>query len=236
VCTYQAAPLSTRIISSWRHQHSRIPKAPSKAPVAPEEKRSPVLWIPRGCIPHAVPRRRRSDHGALRGPNGQAASTPSSALYSMLQEPAAGNLSNFSGTGLAPGVYLRCVAGIQHPVFRIELLDSGTSVPYRVDATSSLLRLRASKESIEICIPESDQVRFRGNGVSLGLVAVGSALAISNEAEHWEINSESPIEKYMLLGNARPTANGCPVERHFQSPCCGDFFAQSEGPHRIRRN
>lgn len=116
----------------------------------------------------------------------------------VFSELTADNLSNFSGTGLAPGVYLRSVAGIQHPVFRIELLDSGTSVPYQVDATPSLLRLRASKGSIEICIAEPDQVRFRGNGVSLRLVAVGSALAIPNEAGHWEINSESPIEKYML--------------------------------------
>jgi putative isomerase len=100
--------------------------------------------------------------------------------------------------GLQPGVYLRSVHGDQHPAFRIELLAGDVSVPFHAEASPSLLHLQADAGSIDICISESDQVRFRGHGVSLRLIAQEGALAVPNYSRHWEVNSERIVEKYML--------------------------------------
>jgi putative isomerase len=110
------------------------------------------------------------------------------------------NLASFHATGLPAGVYLRSVYGDQrtHPVFRLELLDAGNPVPFVVEATPTRLRLKATKGVIEICIAASDRVKFRGQGVSLRLTAQDGALAVPNHANHWEINSERVMEKYML--------------------------------------
>ena len=110
------------------------------------------------------------------------------------------NLASFHATGLATGVYLRSVYGDQrtHPVFRLELLDADKPVPFVVEAGPSLLRLKAAKGIVEFCIAASDRVKFRGHGVSLRLIAQAGALAVPTEANHWEINSERVMEKYML--------------------------------------
>jgi putative isomerase len=110
------------------------------------------------------------------------------------------NLASFHGTGLPTGVYLRSVNGDQrsHPVFRLELLDADTPVPFLVEASPFLLRLKGEKGIIEICISASDRVKFRGHGVSLRLIAQDGALAVKNYANHWEVNSERAMEKYML--------------------------------------
>jgi putative isomerase len=111
-----------------------------------------------------------------------------------------GNLASFHATGLPTGVYLRSVYGDQrtHPAFRVELLDADKPVPFVVEAGPSLLRLKAAKGIVEFCIAASDQVKFRGHGVSLRLIAQDGALAVPNYANHWEVNSEHVIEKYML--------------------------------------
>jgi putative isomerase len=110
------------------------------------------------------------------------------------------NLASFHATGLLPGVYLRSVYGDQrtHPVFRLELLDADKPVRFVVEASPSLLRLKAAKGFVEFCIAASDRVKFHGHGVSLRLIAQAGALAVPNYANHWEINSERVMEKYML--------------------------------------
>lgn len=110
------------------------------------------------------------------------------------------NLVSFHATGLPTGVYLRSVDGDQrtHPVFRVELLDADKPVPFVVEAGPSLLRLKAAQGIIEVCIADSNRVKFRGHGVSLRLVAQDGALAVPNFANHWEVNSERVMEKYML--------------------------------------
>jgi hypothetical protein len=96
------------------------------------------------------------------------------------------NLAGFHATGLPTGVYLRSVYGDQrtHPVFRLELLDAGRPVQFVVEASPSLLRLKASVGFIEICISNSDRVKFRGHGVSFRLIAQDGALAVPNHANH----------------------------------------------------
>jgi putative isomerase len=121
----------------------------------------------------------------------------SSVAFSQFTEE---NLAAFHATGLPTGVYLRSVYGDQrtHPVFRLELLDADKPVPFVVEAGPSLLRLKAAKGIVEFCIAASDRVRFRGRGVSLRLTAQAGALAVPSSANHWEINSERVMEKYML--------------------------------------
>jgi putative isomerase len=110
------------------------------------------------------------------------------------------NLASFHATGLPIGVYLRSINGDQrtHPVFRVELLDADTSVPFVVEASPLLLRLKTATGIIEFCMAGSDRVKFRGHGVSLRLVAQDGALAVPTYANHWEVNSERVMEKYML--------------------------------------
>jgi putative isomerase len=114
------------------------------------------------------------------------------------------NLAGFHAVGLPTGVYMRSVNGDQrtHPVFRVELLDAGTPVPFVVEASPSLLRLKAAMGFIEICIADSDRVMFRGHGISLRLIAQDGALAVPNYANHWEVNSERVMEKYMLWASS----------------------------------
>jgi len=124
--------------------------------------------------------------------------------YLAFSEFTQSNLAGFHATGLPTGVYLRSTNGDQrtHPVFRVELLDADTSVPFVVEASPFLLRLKAATGIIEICISASDRVKFRGHGVSLRLVAQDGALAVKNHANRWEINSERVMEKYMLWATA----------------------------------
>src|ERR1700693_1372738 len=101
------------------------------------------------------------------------------------------NLASFHATGLPTGVYLRSVNGDQrtHPVFRLELLDADTPVPFIVEASPFLLRLTAATGIIEICISDSDRVKFRGRGVSLRLRSQDGALAGANSSHPWEVTS-----------------------------------------------
>src|ERR1700691_348564 len=124
--------------------------------------------------------------------------------YLAFSEFTQSNLAGFHATGLPTGVYLRSMNGDQrtHPVFRVELLDADTSVPFVVEASPFLLRLKAATGIIDICMSGSDRVIFRGHGVSLRLVAQDGALAVPHNANHWEVNSERVMEKYMLSATA----------------------------------
>ncbi len=118
--------------------------------------------------------------------------------YLVLSRVTRENSARFEAAGATPGLYLRNVHGNQHRVFRIELLDGDTSIQFRIEASPSVLRLRSAKGTVEICIAQSDQLRFRGDGVGVRLIAEPGALAIPNGNGDWEINSLRPIEKYML--------------------------------------
>ncbi|MGA7859446.1 MAG: hypothetical protein WCA11_16045, partial [Terracidiphilus sp.] len=106
-------------------------------------------------------------------------------------------LPNEPHSAVTPGIYLRSMHGAQHPVFRIELLAAGAPVPFKVDAGPTLLHLQAEAGSVDICMPGEDQVRLRGEGVSLRLIAEGDPLAVPYGKDHWEINTP-PTEKFML--------------------------------------
>jgi len=97
----------------------------------------------------------------------------------------------------APGLYLRSMRGGGHNVFRLELLATGSPVPFEIHTSPTSLHLQAQAGSVDLCMPVSDQVRVRGEGVSLRLTAVTKTLAILNANHHWEINTP-PSEKFMI--------------------------------------
>jgi len=102
-----------------------------------------------------------------------------------------------------PGLYLRNMHGSnsdsEHPVFRVELLAGDSPMPFDITATPTLLHLKSAAGNVDICFPEADQVRFRGQGVSLRLVPVGPEVVVSNGNGHWKMHAQhGSEEKYML--------------------------------------
>jgi hypothetical protein len=98
---------------------------------------------------------------------------------------------------VSPGVYLRNMHGGAHDVFRLELLVAGSPVLFKIDASPTVLHLQAETGSVDICMPKDDQVRLRGEGVSLRLIAESNTLAVPYGNDRWEINTY-PHEKYMI--------------------------------------
>jgi Mannosylglycerate hydrolase MGH1-like glycoside hydrolase domain len=114
---------------------------------------------------------------------------------------------------LPPGLYLRSMRDGDHAVFRLELLAAGAPVPFQIHSSPILLRLEAQAGSVEICIPQDDRIRLRGQGVSLRLTAVTRTVAVPNANSHWEINTP-PSEKYMLWPIAGTLSVDAPWNGH----------------------
>ena len=108
--------------------------------------------------------------------------------------------------GRAEGLYLRSVHGNPpHPetlneVFRLEVLVDGQPVPFEEAASPAVLRLIAGPGSIELCMPEPDLVRVRGEGVGLRLSMPTGMLdnAICRYGNRWQITHHGLQVQYML--------------------------------------
>lgn len=96
------------------------------------------------------------------------------------------------------GLYLRSMRHGQRRIFLVELLADGLPVPFQANASPTLLHLQSEAGSADICLPREDQMRLRGEGVSLRLTAENGALAIPNGGHQWEINSP-PNGRFRLL-------------------------------------
>lgn len=81
----------------------------------------------------------------------------------------------FRLTNVSPGLYLRTLHGdaMSKEIIRIELISDESSIPFEAKASPEKLRLESEKGYIEICIPKSKVVRFRGKGVGLRLSSSG---------------------------------------------------------------
>ena len=80
--------------------------------------------------------------------------------------------SHLAATAEHPeGLYLRTLHGFvsQRELFRVELMQSGKSVPFSEVGSPTLLRLEADGGSAEIAFGESHLIRVRGRGVELRL-------------------------------------------------------------------
>lgn len=103
-----------------------------------------------------------------------------------------------------PGLYLRNLhdgvgANGVHPVFRIDLLKNGSRVAFDVEATPTLLRLKAPSGDAKIYFDAADRIRFRTHGLSLRLTPVDPEVTVPKENSHWEIFREGDAtEKYTI--------------------------------------
>jgi hypothetical protein len=116
-------------------------------------------------------------------------------------------LSHLTGvTGYPEGLYLRTVHGSASrlELFRVELIQSGKSVPFREVASPTLLRLEAAEGWAEIAFSDPYLIRVRGRGVELRLTVPEGIReeAFAVKKELWEVNCKAQDVKVMLAGLA----------------------------------
>lgn len=84
---------------------------------------------------------------------------------------------SFAGSIPEEGLYFRTVRdrGFDQQLFRVELpSDTESSKNFNICATPCLMRLSNSLGDVEVCMPDTHSVRFRGKGTSLRLVSLVS--------------------------------------------------------------
>jgi glycogen debranching enzyme len=117
-------------------------------------------------------------------------------------------------TGHPEGLYLRTVHGFvaQPEFFRIELIQSGKSVPFREVASPTLLRLEAAEGWAEISFSDPHLIRVRGRGVELHLSGLipHRAYAFVVGKNDWEVNCNAQNLKFRLVGLAGTLAMDAP--------------------------
>jgi hypothetical protein len=126
--------------------------------------------------------------------------------FSMLTDMSPhGTMSGLYAPNGVPGLYLRNLHGgsgvsdTVHPVFQVELLRDSTSLAFEVNASPTLLRLKAATGEAELYFDAADRIRIRTQGVSLRLTPVGKEVTVPKSDSHWEMFRQSgPAEKYAL--------------------------------------
>jgi putative isomerase len=126
--------------------------------------------------------------------------------FSMLTDMSSqGTMSGLYAPNGVPGLYLRNLHGgsgvsdTVHPVFHVELLKDSTSLAFEVNASPTLLRLKAATGNAELYFDAADRIRIRTQGVSLRLTPVGKEVTVPKSDSHWEMFRQSgPAEKYVL--------------------------------------
>ncbi|WP_119066367.1 amylo-alpha-1,6-glucosidase [Aggregatilinea lenta] len=110
--------------------------------------------------------------------------------------------------GVEDGLYLRSVhGGVAHQVlFRLEVIDDGTPIPFVEQASPTLLRLAAAQGDIEICMPEQGMIRIRGSKVGLRLSRhplptregwVYDTVTRNSDCR-WSVNVRAALRQYMV--------------------------------------
>ncbi|GAB1532149.1 MULTISPECIES: amylo-alpha-1,6-glucosidase [Brevibacillus] len=102
-------------------------------------------------------------------------------------------LSRLGNAKRKEGLYLRNIRGGDNhdgAIFRIEMVADGVAVPFKTEATPTLLRLYGDKGEVKLCMSEPQLVQIRGQGVGLRLELESTAAdyAIQAGAGCWEIN------------------------------------------------
>ncbi len=99
-------------------------------------------------------------------------------------------------------VYIRTVRGDASTgkIFRIELTYDGDVIPYEIEATPTILKLKSLNGFIEICIGEADLIYVKGQGVGIRLIMEPGNYdnTIPYGGERWMVNCVSQGIKLML--------------------------------------
>lgn len=137
------------------------------------------------------------------------------------------------------GMYLRSVhGGIAHQIlFRLEVLDGSTSVPFVEEASPARLRLVTPNGSVEICIPEPRVIRIRGNKVGLRLsrrplpTREGWVYDTVTEvgARRYSVNIRAALRQYMLTSLQGEMIVDAPWADLFSSKIQFDFKPGGDG-------
>lgn len=98
-------------------------------------------------------------------------------------------------------LYIRTVRGSTSKIFRIELTYDGNDVPYEIEATPTILKLKAANGFVEICIAETDLIYVRGQGVGVRFRMEPGDYdnAIPYGEKNWMVNCVSQGIKLMLI-------------------------------------
>jgi hypothetical protein len=112
-------------------------------------------------------------------------------------------LSHIAATAQLPeGLYLRTfhMPVQQKEVFQVELIRSGSPVPFREIASPTLLRLEAAGGFAEITFADPHVLRVRGQGVELRFTNAKGVQerAYPMDNQHWEVDVGSQDIKYIL--------------------------------------
>jgi putative isomerase len=124
------------------------------------------------------------------------------------------------------GLYLRTLHGrspyvdLSDELLRLDLLDGAEPVPFRVDATPARLRLESAAGVAEICIPEADRVRIRGQGAGLRLSVVGASPAslTRRRADVWQIAYPALEVQVVILLSGGSIVVGEPGDPRLSAP------------------
>jgi putative isomerase len=99
------------------------------------------------------------------------------------------------------GLFLRTLHGGGVNVFELQLMQNGSTVPFRTTATPTKLKLASDTGYVEICFQGPRRLRVRGKGVGLRLSAREGAWAVPYPASRWEVNtSEMKYTLWPLAG------------------------------------
>jgi putative isomerase len=110
--------------------------------------------------------------------------------------------------GMDEGLYLRTVHGgvSSQILFRIEVLDGDTAIPFIEDASPTVLRLVTSKGSIELCFAESKVIRVHGDNIGLQMTRMplpthegwvyDTATQLGDRC--WSVNIRTALRQYAL--------------------------------------
>lgn len=100
-------------------------------------------------------------------------------------------------------LYIRTVRGSASTsnIFHIELTYDGDVIPYEVECTPTILKLKSTNGFVEICIAETNLIYVRGQGVGVRLSMQPGNYdnAILYDDRNWMVNCVSQGIKLMLI-------------------------------------
>ena len=100
------------------------------------------------------------------------------------------------------GVFIRVIHGNNwgRPIFKIELVSGGASIPFREIADPASLRLECAEGWVEFCFQSSRVVRFRGQGATLRITAVSpnTTSFYRGPEQSWVVNESGAGHQYLL--------------------------------------
>ena len=126
--------------------------------------------------------------------------------------------------GRPEGIHLRSVGGGRRmgEIFRLQVTQNGDAIPFKEEATATLLRFEAAGGRVMLCMPDPDVLRVYGEGAGLRLTmhtgAYDNAFALPDG--RWQVICASQDTKLMLI----PVSGGLSVEARWGEYGCDEVI------------